>query len=189
MLRELIHNQSMRIGLAVFLGTLAFTQWGYFWYAMLLDDVWQALIDHTEEELIHLAEQRGWLQSFNTYFISLVQACGLMILLALSRARSFFDYQVIGLVCSLLIATPVLGNAVLFAGQPSALWVLDFVHFILGYAGLALTFWICIEGLPSFFEYLRGRFQVSQRLNQFLAAEQATKTNIPWITQQRRKLL
>lgn len=140
---KLSYTKTTRIFLAILFATIAFTQWGYFWYAMLFDDLWQYLIGRSEQELIQFAEQRGWIQSFNTYFISLVQVCGLMILSLYSRKTSFLGYQTISAICSILITIPVLGNAVLFAGQSSKLWVLDFAHFVIGYAGIALVFWLC----------------------------------------------
>ncbi len=137
-----IHKKPLLLGLALALATIAFSQWGYFWYAMVFDDVWQSLIGHSELELIQLAERRGWVQTFNTYFISFVQASGLLALLFWSRVKSFFGYQAIAAICSLFIVVPALGNAVLFAGQSTSLWILDSFHFCLGYAGMALIFWI-----------------------------------------------
>ena len=122
--------------------TFAFTQWGYIWYATVFDDVWQSLIGRTEQDLVALAVSRGPIQSFFTYFISFVQAVGLFVLINIARAKTFWDYQFIAAVVALMIAVPVLGNAVLFAGTSIALWGLDIAHFILGYAGIALVFFI-----------------------------------------------
>lgn len=119
------------------MATILFTQWGYFWYAMLLDDVWQSLIGKTELELIQLAEQRGPIQSFYTYGISLVQVLGLSFLMPKLNAKSFWDYQVLGLAISTFLVIPALGNAVLFAGQSFQLWLMDSMHFWLGYALIA----------------------------------------------------
>lgn len=185
---DLVHNKAVRYCLAVFLATIAFTQWGYLWYATVFDDLWQSLIGRSEQDLVFLAEQRGWVQSFNTYFISYVQATGLLTLSLMARAKSFLHYLLVALICTVLIATPVLGNAVLFAGQSYNLWVLDFTHFILGYAGMALTFWICIECLPTIASYIQGRAQVSKRLKMFMETQKKTDTSIPWITRQRHRL-
>ena len=45
--------------LAIILATLAFTLWGYIWYATVFDDVWQSLISRSETELIEMAVARG----------------------------------------------------------------------------------------------------------------------------------
>jgi hypothetical protein len=142
---RLLKNRPLRVGLALALATVAFTQWGFFWYAMLLDDIWQTLIGRTEEELIDLAAQRGFLQTFNSWFISLVQACGLLGLIQMAKAKSLLHYLFIALICGVLIVMPALGNAVLFAGQSSQLWGLDSLHFLCGYLGMALIFWLCLE--------------------------------------------
>ena len=41
--------------LAIVLATLAFSLWGYIWYATVFDDVWQSLIGRSEAELITMA--------------------------------------------------------------------------------------------------------------------------------------
>ena len=120
----------------------AFTQWGYIWYATVFDDIWQQLIGRTEEDLIVLAEKRGVMQTILTYVISLVQVLGLYIVQTASKARTFLQYQSRALVISLFIAGPVLGNEVLFAGSSEKLWILDSLHFMFGYAGISLIFWI-----------------------------------------------
>lgn len=150
-LKYLSDARFVRLGLAIGLATLAFSFWGYLWYATFFDDVWQELIGQSEKGLIDVAAARGGLQTFFTYFISLVQALGLWWLVHLSGKKSFLGYQLVAGICSLMIATPVLGNGVLFANSPLWLWVIDFVHFILGYAGMALTLWLVDEGLPSFY--------------------------------------
>ncbi len=120
----------------------AYTQWGYIWYATVFDDIWQHLIGRTEEDLIVLAEKRGVIQAILTYVISLVQVLGLYIVQTVSKARTFLQYQSRALVISLFIAGPVLGNEVLFAGSSEKLWILDSLHFMFGYAGISLIFWI-----------------------------------------------
>jgi len=165
MIGDALKNQLLLSAIALSLATISFTCWGYFWYAMLFDDLWQSLIGRSELELLRLAEKRGWLQSFNTYFISLAQASGLLVLIRWSRAKSYFEYQAIAAICSLLITVPVLGNAVLFAGQSTQLWLLDLIHFILGYAGMATVFWIIQMFHISFsdkvtrYQLLRDRIQ------------------------------
>lgn len=149
MIRRVLQNTSVLTALALILATVAFTKWGYFWYAMLLDDVWQVLIGRTEAELVALAEGRGFLQTFNSWFISLVQACGLLTLIRMTRAKTLFRYLLVALICGALIVIPALGNAVLFAGQSSKLWALDSVHFLFGYLGMALVFWLTLEWGPS----------------------------------------
>jgi hypothetical protein len=151
MIRRALQNSSVLTALALILATIAFTKWGYFWYAVLLDDVWQDLIGRTEVELIALAEARGFLQSFNSLFISFVQACGLLALIRMTKATGLFHYLAVALICGALLVIPALGNAVLFAGQSSPLWGLDSVHFLCGYLGMALVFWLVLEGFPTKF--------------------------------------
>jgi len=128
--------------LAIILATLAFSLWGYVWYATVFDDVWQSLIARSEAELIEMAAARGGLQTLFTYVISLVQVMGLFILLRWVKARSFLHHIGLSLLVSTLIVLPALGNATLFAGTPTELLVLDYGHFMLGYAGIAFVFFI-----------------------------------------------
>jgi len=128
--------------LAIILATLAFTLWGYVWYATVFDDIWQILIARREEELIQMANRRGGLQTFFTYWISFVQALGLFILLKWVNAKTFVQFIGLSLIVSTLIILPALGNATLFAGTPTALLILDYGHFVLGYAGIAFVFFL-----------------------------------------------
>jgi len=132
----------LNTALMLLLATWAFSFWGYIWYATLFDDLWQSLIGKTEGELILLAEKRGVSQSILTYVISFIQVLGLYILQSASTSKTFIDFQVRALVVSLFIAIPVLGNEVLFAGSSEKLWIFDSLHFIFGYAGIAVIFWI-----------------------------------------------
>ena len=125
--------------LAIFLATIAFTLWGYVWYATIFDDVWQELIQTSEAELIELAVSRGTLQDIFTYLINLAQVLGIFIMLRWSRASTFLSHIKVSLVLSVLIVLPALGNATLFAGTPTFLLLLDFGHFFLGYSGIAFT--------------------------------------------------
>ena len=127
--------------LSIVLAACAFTLWGYIWYATLLDDVWQNLISKSEAELIVLAEMRGNMQTLFTHLISGVQATALYLLIHLSHTRSLSKYLGISLIAGGMIAAPVLGNSVLFAGTPPLLWVLDTAHFVLGYLGMASIIW------------------------------------------------
>ncbi|MDB2439053.1 DUF1761 domain-containing protein [Hellea sp.] len=145
MLDDIFSLGKFRIVFAILLASIAFTQFGYIWYATIFDDVWQALINRTEEELIAMAVLRGFIQTVFTYLISAAQTLGLFLLIHIARAKSFWDYQIIAAIVSVMIAMPVLGNAVLFAGAPKTLWVLDFAHFILGYAGIAATLYIVLN--------------------------------------------
>ena len=128
--------------LAICLATLAFTLWGYFWYATLLDDVWQNLINTSEADLIAMANRRGSVQHVLTILISLIQVLGVLTALRWSKATSFAGHIAVSLVLSVLIVLPALGNATLFAGTPLKLLILDFVHFCLGYAGIAFVFFL-----------------------------------------------
>jgi len=107
----------VRIVLAAVIAGFAFTQWGFIWYATVFDDLWQSFIGKSEQELITLAETRGWIQRVYTYLISFVQALGLIMIAVMARAKSFWTYQIIALTLSIFIVMPSLGNAVLFAGQ------------------------------------------------------------------------
>ena len=128
--------------LAICLATLAFTLWGYFWYATLLDDVWQNLINTTEADLIAMANRRGSVQHVLTILISLIQVLGVLTALRWSKATSFVGHIAVSLILSVYIVLPALGNATLFAGTPLKLLMLDFVHFCLGYAGIAFVFFL-----------------------------------------------
>ena len=142
MLKQIFSSDKLRVFLAITLATIAFTLWSYIWYATVFDDIWQGLIERTEEELILMAEARGVAQTFFTCVISAVQVFGLYLLFRFTRAKTFWDYQIIAAIISVMIALPVLGNAVLFEGASEALWGLDFTHFVLGYAGIATVFYI-----------------------------------------------
>jgi len=128
--------------LAIILATLAFTLWGYIWYATVFDDIWQSLIGRSEAELIDMAAARGGLQRFFTYLISLVQVIGIFIFARWIKARTFVQYISLSLLLSSLIVLPSLGNATLFAGTPTKLLALDYGHFMLGYAGIAFVFFL-----------------------------------------------
>jgi len=60
--------------IAIVLATLAFSIWGYIWYATVFDDIWQVLIGKSEAELLNLAIVRGHIQSVFVIVISFVQA-------------------------------------------------------------------------------------------------------------------
>ena len=128
--------------LAIILATLAFTLWGYIWYATVFDDVWQSLISRSETELIEMAVARGRIQDVFTVLISLVQVLGIYAALKWAGARTFIHYIVLSLLLSTLVVMPALGNATLFAGTPVGLLVLDYGHFVFGYAGIALVFFL-----------------------------------------------
>ena len=128
--------------LAIILATLAFTLWGYIWYATVFDDVWQSLISRSEAELIEMAVARGRIQDVFTVLISLVQVLGIYAALKWVKARTFIHYIGVSLLLSTLLVMPALGNATLFAGTPLGLLVLDYGHFVFGYAGIALVFFL-----------------------------------------------
>ena len=128
--------------LAIILATLAFTLWGYIWYATVFDDVWQSLISRSETELIDMAVARGRIQDVFTVLISLVQVLGIYAALKWVKARTFIHYIGVSLLLSTLLVMPALGNATLFAGTPLGLLVLDYGHFVFGYAGIALVFFL-----------------------------------------------
>jgi len=111
-------RQISRLGLALILATLAFSLWGYIWYATLFDDVWQNLISRSEQELIDMATARGHWNDVYVLLVSFVQALGIMIGLSLARARTVFGYIGIGIGLATFIALPALGNATIFAGTP-----------------------------------------------------------------------
>lgn len=130
--------------LAICLATIAFSLWGYFWYATLLDDVWQDLINTSEADLIAMANRRGSIQHVLTILISLMQVIGVFIALRWSKAATFIGHISVSLVLSVFIVLPALGNATLFAGTPLELLILDFIHFCLGYAGIAFVFFLIL---------------------------------------------
>ena len=131
-----------RILLAIVLATIAFTMWGYVWYATVFDDIWQVLIGRTEAELIELANVRGRFQFLFTVLISLIQVVGIYLILKFTRASSFFKSMGVCALVSTLIVLPALGNTTLFAGTPLLLLALDYGHFLFGYFGIALVIYI-----------------------------------------------
>ena len=132
----------IRIILALILATIAFSIWGYVWYATVFDDVWQSLIGRSETALIEMAEQRGGIQDVFVVLISLVQAAGIFFALKFMRAKTFWHYMGVSVLLSTLLVLPSLGNTTLFVGTPLNLLLLDYGHFLLGYAGMALVFFI-----------------------------------------------
>lgn len=142
MLKSMSKPKRLWMGAGFIMAVVSFTLWGYFWYAVLLDDIWQTLIARSEEELLGLAAARGFMQTVMSYLISALQAAGLLLILKMTRAHSFLAHQAVAAILSAFIALPVLGNSVLFAGTPALLWVLDLAHFMLGYAGMATVFFI-----------------------------------------------
>ena len=132
----------IRIILALILATIAFSIWGYVWYATVFDDVWQSLIGRSETALIEMAEQRGGIQDVFVVLISLVQAAGIFFALKFMRAKTFWHYMGVSVLLSTLLVLPALGNTTLFVGTPLNLLLLDYGHFLFGYAGMAFVFFI-----------------------------------------------
>ena len=128
--------------IAIVLATLAFSIWGYIWYATVFDDVWQALIGKSETELLNLAIARGHTQSVFVIVISFVQALAIFAVLRWVKAKTFMQYMGVSLLLSTLVVLPSIGNATLFVGTPVGLLLLDYGHFLFGYAGIALVFFI-----------------------------------------------
>ena len=128
--------------IAIVLATLAFSLWGYIWYATVFDDVWQALIGKSETELLNLAIARGHTQSVFVIVISFVQALAIFAVLRWVKAKTFMQYIGVSLLLSTLVVLPSIGNATLFVGTPVGLLLLDYGHFLFGYAGIALVFFI-----------------------------------------------
>ena len=128
--------------IAIILATLAFSLWGYIWYATVFDDVWQALIGKSETELLNLAIARGHTQSVFVIVISFVQALAIFAVLRWVKAKTFMQYMGVSLLLSTLVVLPSIGNATLFVGTPVGLLLLDYGHFLFGYAGIALVFFI-----------------------------------------------
>ena len=128
--------------LAIILATLAFTLWGYVWYATVFDDIWQGFIGRSEASLIEMATARGALQDVFTFLISLVQVLAIYAALKWVKAKSFIQFMGLSLLLSTALVMPALGNATLFAGTPLGLLVLDYGHFLFGYAGIAFVFFL-----------------------------------------------
>ncbi len=127
---------------AIILATVAFSIWGYIWYATVFDDVWQSLIGRSEAELVELAVARGGIQDVFVIVISLIQVLGIMLALKWAKARTFMQYMALSALLSTLIVLPALGNTTLFVGTPLGLLLLDYGHFLCGYAGIALVLFI-----------------------------------------------
>lgn len=132
----------LRKFLAIILATIAFSLWGYIWYATVFDDIWQVLIGRSEAALIDMAVSRGRIQDVFVVLISLIQAIGIFLALKFMRAKTFWHYMGVSVLLSTLMVLPALGNTTLFVGTPLNLLVLDYGHFLLGYAGMALVFFI-----------------------------------------------
>ena len=128
--------------IAIILATLAFSLWGYIWYATVFDDIWQGLIGKSEAELLNLAIVRGHIQSVFVIVISFVQALAIFAVLRWVKAKTFMQYMGVSLLLSTLVVLPSIGNATLFVGTPVGLLLLDYGHFLFGYAGIALVFFI-----------------------------------------------
>ena len=128
--------------IAIVLATLAFSLWGYIWYATVFDDIWQVLIGKSETELLNLAIARGHTQSVFVIVISFVQALAIFAVLRWVKAKTFMQYMGVSLLLSTLVVLPSIGNATLFVGTPVGLLLLDYGHFLFGYAGIALVFFI-----------------------------------------------
>jgi len=134
--------------LAIILATTAFSLWGYIWYATVFDDVWQSLIGRSETDLINLAVARGPIQDFWVMFISLVQVVAILIALKWVKARTFTQYMGVSILLSTLVVLPSIGNTTLFVGTPIGLLLLDYGHFLFGYAGIALVLFITVPRQP-----------------------------------------
>jgi len=128
--------------LAIILATIAFTLWGYIWYATIFDDIWQSLISRSETELINLAGRRGPIQYAYIFLISWLHVIGIFISLKWIHANSFKHYMGLSFILSSLIILPAIGNTTLFVGTSFKLLMLDYGHFLFGYAGIALIFFI-----------------------------------------------
>lgn len=138
-------TRTLTLTIAVILATLAFSLWGFVWYATVFDDVWQSLIARSEQELIDMAIARGHWNDVLVLAVSFGQALGVLLALQLSRARSFLQYMCVAAGLASLIVLPALGNATIFAGTPALLLLLDYGHFLCGYAGMALVFFILVR--------------------------------------------
>jgi len=100
--------------LAIILASIAFSLWGYIWYATVFDDVWQSLIGRSEQDLINLSRARGPIQNFFVMFISLLQALAIYGVLKWVKASSFWHYMGVSLLLSTLVVLPSIGNTTLF---------------------------------------------------------------------------
>jgi hypothetical protein len=134
--------------LAIILATLAFSFWGYVWYATVFDDVWQNLISTSESDLLNVAINRGAIQYLYVILISLLQVMAIFISLKWTRAKSFPEYMCISMGLSTLVVLPSIGNTTLFVGTPLGLLMLDYGYFLFGYAGIALVFFIILPSNP-----------------------------------------
>ena len=88
-----------------------------------------------------IRDRRGGIQDVFVVLISLVQAAGIFFALKFMRAKTW-HYMAVSVLLSTLLVLPALGNATLFVGTPLNLLLLDYGHFLLGYAGMALVFFI-----------------------------------------------
>lgn len=128
--------------IAIALASIAFSLWGYVWYATVFDDIWQILIGRSEAELIDLAIARGPIQDVFVLLISIPQVIVIYLALMWAQARTFIQYISLSVVLSTLLVLPSIGNTTLFVGTPLLLLALDYGYFFFGYAGIALVFFI-----------------------------------------------
>jgi len=75
MLKSMSKPKRLWMGAGFIMAVVSFTLWGYFWYAVLLDDIWQTLIARSEEELLGLAAARGFMQTVMSYLGKLSTVC------------------------------------------------------------------------------------------------------------------
>jgi hypothetical protein len=125
--------------IAIILATIAFSLWGYVWYATVFDDVWQNLISTSESDLLNVAINRGPIQYLFVILISLLQVLAIFGGLKWTRAKSFPEYMCLSCGLSTLVVLPSIGNTTLFIGTPLGLLLLDYGHFFFGYAGIAFV--------------------------------------------------
>ncbi len=127
-----------RIITAILIVSVAFSLWGYIWYAAIFDDIWQELIGRSETDLLNLAVSRGSLQTIFTFLVSIAQVTAILLILMWTRACSRLQYVGVSAVLSTLLVLPSIGNATLFAGTPLLLLALDYGYFLTGYVGISL---------------------------------------------------
>jgi len=142
MFKSFLPPDRFRVFVAIVLASWALAKWNDFWYATIFDDTIEKISGATIDEIIQASPFIGNLNFMSALLLTLLQVIGLFTILRLTKAREFLDTQIVALFCSMLLITPALANAVLYTGSNEVLWALDSLHFILGYAGVALIFWM-----------------------------------------------
>lgn len=128
--------------IGILAATLVFYMLGFIWYGFAFAEQWMSLNGITAAEAQLRNEQLGAMLFVWGLLISLLQVLGLAAVINWAGASVLVTCAKIGLTIGLLIAVPILGYGVLYAGSPVNLMLIDAAHLVLGYVliGIVLSF-------------------------------------------------